>query len=135
MARQKKQLANLENGKATRFTGETAAANGKKGQKKSTEARRQIKSARQIMNSWGGKKADSPEFKKLVEKAGIGDDTGRGVLLAAMIVHGAKKGDKGLLQMAFDLMGDNKPEETPDDGFLAALNSTAVEVWDGEGNV
>lgn len=134
MARTKKQLDNLEKGKATRFApGDTQ---GKKAASKlGNEKKRQIRSARQIMNEWGGKSVDNPTFKSLIKTAGLSDDTGRGLLLAASIVHGVKKGDKALINMAFEYMGENKPEAAPDDGFVEALKAAASEAWDGEGDI
>lgn len=111
----KKQLDNLKNGRATRFrSGEEAARNGKKGGQASGEARRRLKSFRELDEDFTSDKERLDMLEALKAKA--------------------KRGNVKAFEVYRDTMGMNPKESAgqtqyEDDGFTDAIKRSAGEVW------
>ena len=119
MPTEKQRRANAQSGKATRFrSGDEAAKNGKKGGKASGEARRKLKSFREL----------DTEFTT---------DEERREMLETLKLK-ARRGNLKAFEIYRDTMGMNPKDQTAitteyaDDGLTGALEKTAAKVWKDE---
>ena len=98
---------NLENGKPYRFTsGDMAAKNGSKGGK----ARAAKKTVADYLKKWADSEV-SEKNKKALEALGLSEEATNRTLLVVPLIQKASKGDTKALQMALELLGEDKKKE------------------------
>ena len=101
---------NLENGKPYRFTsGEVAAKNGSKGGK----AAHAKKTVADYLKQWADSEVSevSEKDKKALEALGLSEEATNRTLLVVPLIQKASKGDVKALQMALELLGEDKKKE------------------------
>ena len=128
-------LANLKKGKKTQFNGETAGKAGKKGANASNEKQRQNKTIKELARIINNAPARD-SAKEQLAKLGLADeDMTNAALIAAAVFRAAFEGDMKAVDKWESYVEDKQNESQDDDGFLAALNGKAAEVWaDGDDN-
>ena len=98
---------NLENGKPYRFTsGEVAAKNGSKGGK----AAHAKKTVADYLKQWADSEV-SEKNKKALEALGLSEEATNRTLLVVPLIKKASSGDTKALQMALELLGEDKKKE------------------------
>lgn len=127
-------LANLKKGKKTQFNGETAAKAGKKGAAVSNPVQKQNKTIQQFAKIINSSPAQSG--REVLQKLGIKEeDMTNAALIAAAVFRAAFEGDMKAVEKWESYVNEGKEESKDDDGFLAALNGKAAEIWaDGDDN-
>lgn len=130
-----------------------ARENGRKGGIKSGEVRRRKKSMRTAMKELLSLDVADVNVKGVLESLGVTPDN-QNALLMAVLVKGIRNGDPNILKAVASISGEDndtervklqkkqaalqekklsgEAEQTPDDGFLAALDGSAVEDWNDE---
>lgn len=130
-----------------------ARENGRKGGIKSGEVRRRKKSMRTAMKELLSLDVADVNVKGVLESLGVTPDN-QNALLMAVLVKGIRNGDPNILKAVASISGEDndtervklqkkqvalqekklsgEEEQTPDDGFLAALDGSAVEDWKNE---
>ena len=99
---------NLENGKPYRFTsGEVAAKNGSKGGK----AAHAKKTVADYLKQWADGEVSSEKNKNALEALGLSEEATNRTLLVVPLIQKASKGDTKALQMALELLGEDKKKE------------------------
>ena len=99
---------NLENGKPYRFTsGEVAAKNGSKGGK----AAHAKKTVADYLKQWADGEVSSEKNKNALEALGLSEEATNRTLLVVPLIQKAIKGDAKALQMALELLGEDKKKE------------------------
>ena len=99
---------NLENGKPYRFTsGEVAAKNGSKGGK----AAHAKKTVADYLKQWADGEVSSEKNKNALEALGLSEEATNRTLLVVPLIQKAIKGDTKALQMALELLGEDKKKE------------------------
>lgn len=99
---------NLENGKPYRFTsGEVAAKNGSKGGK----AAHAKKTVAEYLRKWADGEVVSEKNKNALEALGLSEEATNRTLLVVPLIQKAIKGDTKALQMALELLGEDKKKE------------------------
>lgn len=146
----KKNLA--EHGKATQFNGRTAAEAGRKGGTVTGERKRKKFAFRNNLKMLLALPiSDSPEMKKVLKKMGLNPDDEYNwemLMTIAVLQKAVVQKDLNAVQMILENMGEDpytireekrvKMEQkvtdriTNSDGFLAAMNGTAKEVFDDD---
>lgn len=98
---------NLENGKPYRFTsGEMAAKNGAKGGR----AKAAKKTVAEYLRKWADGEV-SEKNKKALEAWGLSEEATNRTLLVVPLIKKASSGDTKALQMALELLGEDKKKE------------------------
>ena len=98
---------NLENGKPYRFTsGEMAAKNGSKGGR----AKAAKKTVADYLKKWADGEV-SEKNKKALEALGLSEEATNRTLLVVPLIKKASSGDTKALQMALELLGEDKKKE------------------------
>lgn len=130
-----------------------ARENGRKGGIKSGEVRRRKKSMRTAMKELLSLDVADVNVKGVLESLGVTPDN-QNALLMAVLVKGIRNGDPNILKAVASISGEDndtervklqkkqvalqekklsgEEEQTPDDGFLSALDGSAAEDWNGE---
>lgn len=99
---------NLENGKPYRFTsGDMAAKNGSKGGK----ARAAKKTVADYLKKWADGEVLDKKNKEALRALGLSEEATNRTLLVVPLIHKASKGDTKALQMALELLGEDKKKE------------------------
>lgn len=131
-----------------------ARENGRKGGKKSGEARRRKKALKSLMNDLLSSGIVNDDIYNMTVDMGFGADPTYGAAVVAAMVRQAALGDTKAFNAIVDLIGEGssrervklqkkqvalqekklsgEEEQTPDDGFLAALDGSAAEDWNDE---
>lgn len=132
---------------------EEAERNGRKGGIKSGEVRRRKKSMRTAMKELLSLDVADVNVKGVLESLGVTPDN-QNALLMAVLVKGIRNGDPNILKAVASISGEDndtervklqkkqaalqekklsgEEEQSPDDGFLAALDGSAAEDWNDE---
>lgn len=132
---------------------EEAERNGRKGGIKSGEVRRRKKSMRTAMKELLSLDVADVKVKGVLESLGVTPDN-QNALLMAVLVKGIRNGDPNTLKAVAAIAGEDndaervklqkkqvelqerklagEEEQTPDDGFLSALDGSAAEDWKNE---
>lgn len=98
---------NLENGKPYRFTsGEVAAKNGSKGGK----AAHAKKTVADYLKKWADSEV-SEKDKKALQTLGLSEEATNRTLLVIPLIKKITQGDTKALQMALELLGEDKKKE------------------------
>lgn len=97
---------NLVKGKATQFNGETAAIAGAKG----ARAKAAKKTVAEYLKKWADGEV-SEKNKKALEALGLSEEATNRTLLVVPLIQKASKGDTKALQMALELLGEDKKKE------------------------
>lgn len=129
-------LANLKKGKKNQFqSGDKAAKAGKIGGIKSGESKRAKKSIRELAKIINNAPVRD-SAKEQLAKLGLDDeDMTNAALIAAAVFRAAFEGDMKAVDKWESYVEDKREEVQDDDGFLAALNGKAAEIWaDGDDN-
>lgn len=130
-----------------------ARENGRKGGIKSGEVRRRKKSMRTAMKELLSLDVADVNVKGVLESLGVTPDN-QNALLMAVLVKGIRNGDPNILKAVASISGEDndtervklqkkqvalqekklsgEEEQTPDDGFLSALDGSAAEDWNDE---
>lgn len=130
-----------------------ARENGRKGGIKSGEVRRRKKSMRTAMKELLSLDVADVNVKGVLESLGVTPDN-QNALLMAVLVKGIRDGDPNILKAVASISGEDndtervklqkkqvalqekklsgEEEQTPDDGFLSALDGSAAEDWNDE---
>lgn len=116
MAQTAAQLANLENGKATQFTGENAAIYGAKGGKAGAESKRARKTLRAELEELLAMHARDPKTGKESEKT-----FQEAITLA--LVKKALKGDAKAYELIRDTIGEKPTEKIA----LAEIDQSTID--------
>ena len=99
---------NLENGKPYRFTsGEVAAKNGSKGGK----ARAAKKTVAEYLQKWADSEVSGEKNKKALQALGLSEEATNRTLLVIPLIKKITQGDTKALQMALELLGEDKKKE------------------------
>ena len=131
-----------------------ARENGRKGGKKSGETRRRKKALKSLMNDLLSSGIVNDDIYNMTVDMGFGADTTYGAAVVAAMVRQAALGDTKAFNAIVDLIGEGssgervklqkkqaalqekklsgEDEQSPDDGFLAALDGSAAEDWNDE---
>lgn len=131
-----------------------ARENGRKGGKKSGETRRRKKALKSLMNDLLSSGIVNDDIYNMTVDMGIGTDPTYGAAVVAAMVRQAALGDTKAFNAIVDLIGEGssgervklqkkqvalqekklsgEEEQTQDDGFLSALDGSAVEDWNDE---
>lgn len=131
-----------------------ARENGRKGGKKSGETRRRKKALKSLMNDLLSSGIVNDDIYNMTVDMGFGADLTYGAAVVAAMVRQAALGDTKAFNAIVDLIGEGssgervklqkkqvalqekklsgEEEQTPDDGFLAALDGSAAEDWNDE---
>lgn len=131
-----------------------ARENGRKGGKKSGETRRRKKALKSLMNDLLSSGIVNDDIYNMTVDMGIGADPTYGAAVVAAMVRQAALGDTKAFNAIVDLIGEGssgervklqkkqaalqekklsgEEEQTPDDGFLSALDGSAAEDWNDE---
>ena len=131
-----------------------ARENGRKGGKKSGETRRRKKALKSLMNDLLSSGIVNDDIYNMTVDMGFGADTTYGAAVVAAMVRQAALGDTKAFNAIVDLIGEGssgervklqkkqaalqekklsgEEEQSPDDGFLAALDGSAAEDWNDE---
>lgn len=128
-----------------------ARENGRKGGKKSGESRRRKKALKSLMNDLLSSDIVNDDIYNNTVDMGFGTDPTYGAAVVAAMVRQAALGDTKAFNAIVDLIGEGssgervklqkkqvalqekklsgEEEQSPDDGFLSALNGSAKEDW------
>ena len=99
---------NLENGKPYRFTsGDMAAKNGSKGGK----ARAAKKTVAEYLRKWADSEVSGEKNKKALQALGLSEEATNRTLLVIPLIKKITQGDTKALQMALELLGEDKKKE------------------------
>lgn len=131
-----------------------ARENGRKGGKKSGETRRRKKALKSLMNDLLSSGIVNDDIYNMTVDMGFGADPAYGAAVVAAMVRQAALGDTKAFNAIVDLIGEGssgervklqkkqaalqekklsgEEEQSPDDGFLAALDGSAAEDWNDE---
>lgn len=131
-----------------------ARENGRKGGKKSGETRRRKKALKSLMNDLLSSGIVNDDIYNMTADMGFGADPTYGAAVVAAMVRQAALGDTKAFNAIVDLIGEGssgervklqkkqvalqekklsgEEEQSPDDGFLAALDGSAAEDWNDE---
>lgn len=85
-------------------------ANSSKGGIKSGQARRQKKTVAEYLRKWADGEV-SEKNKKALEALGLSEEATNRTLLVVPLIQKASKGDTKALQMALELLGEDKKKE------------------------
>lgn len=133
---------------------EEAERNGRKGGIKSGETRRRKKALKSLMNDLLSSDIVNDDIYNSTVDMGFGTDPTYGAAVVAAMVRQAALGDTKAFNAIVDLIGEGssgervklqkkqvelqerklagEEEQTPDDGFLSALDGSAAEDWNNE---
>lgn len=128
-----------------------ARENGRKGGIKSGETRRRKKALKSLMNELLSSDIVNDDIYNTTVDMGFGTDPTYGAAVVAAMVRQAALGDTKAFNAIVDLIGEGssgervklqkkqvalqekkfsgEEEQTPDDGFIAALDGSAQEDW------
>ena len=128
-----------------------ARENGRKGGRKSGETRRRKKALKSLMNELLSSDIVNDDIYNTTVDMGFGTDPTYGAAVVAAMVRQAALGDTKAFNAIVDLVGEGssgervklqrkqvalqekklsgEEEQSPDDGFLAALDGSAQEDW------
>ena len=128
-----------------------ARENGRKGGKKSGETRRRKKALKSLMNELLSSDIVNDDIYNTTVDMGFGTDPTYGAAVVAAMVRQAALGDTKAFNAIVDLIGEGssgervklqkkqvalqekklsgEEEQSPDDGFIAALDGSAQEDW------
>lgn len=128
-----------------------ARENGRKGGKKSGESRRRKKALKSLMNELLSSDIVNDDIYNTTVDMGFGTDPTYGAAVVAAMVRQAALGDTKAFNAIVDLIGEGssgervklqrkqvalqekklsgEEEQSPDDGFIAALDGSAQEDW------
>lgn len=131
-----------------------ARENGRKGGKKSGETRRRKKALKSLMNDLLSSGIVNDDIYNMTADMGFEADPTYGAAVVAAMVRQAALGDTKAFNAIVDLIGEGssgervklqkkqvalqekklsgEEEQSPDDGFLAALDGFAAEDWNDE---
>ncbi len=131
-----------------------ARENGRKGGIKSGETRRRKKALKSLMNDLLSSDIVNDDIYNTTVDMGFGTDPTYGAAVVAAMVRQAALGDTKAFNAIVDLIGEGssgervklqkkqvalqekklsgEEEQTPDDGFLSALDGSAAEDWNDE---
>ena len=131
-----------------------ARENGRKGGRKSGETRRRKKALKSLMNDLLSSGIVNDDIYNSTVDMGFGTDPTYGAAVVAAMVRQAALGDTKAFNAIVDLIGEGssgervklqkkqvalqekklsgEEEQTPDDGFLSALDGSAAEDWNDE---
>jgi hypothetical protein len=131
-----------------------ARENGRKGGIKSGETRRRKKALKSLMNDLLSSDIVNDDIYNSTVDMGFGTDPTYGAAVVAAMVRQAALGDTKAFNAIVDLIGEGssgervklqkkqvelqerklagEEEQTPDDGFLSALDGSAAEDWNDE---
>lgn len=83
----------------------------KKGGIRSGQVRRQKKTVAEYLRKWADGEVVSEKDKKALEAFGLSEEATNRTLLVVPLIHKASKGDTKALQMALELLGEDKKKE------------------------
>ena len=131
-----------------------ARENGRKGGIKSGETRRRKKALKSLMNDLLSSEIVNDDIYNSTVDMGFGTNPTYGAAVVAAMVRQAALGDTKAFNAIVDLIGEGSSgervklqkkqvelqerklagaeEQTPDDGFLSALDGSAAEDWNNE---
>jgi hypothetical protein len=99
---------NLENGKKTQFkSGEAAARNGSKGGK-ATKAKRTVAD---YLKKWADSEVSDKKQKEMLKALGLDEEATNRTLLVIPLIKKITQGDTKALQMAIELLGEDKKKD------------------------
>lgn len=103
---------NLKKGKATQFkSGEQAASNGAKGGRKSQQVQKQKKTVADYLKKWADSEVSDEKAKKSLQALGLDDEATNRTLLVVPLIKKITQGDTKALQMAIELLGEDKKKD------------------------
>lgn len=136
------------------LSSEEAKRRGSKGGKASVETRRRKKALKSLMNDLLSSDIVNDDIYNSTVDMGFGADPTYGAAVVAAMVRQAALGDTKAFNAIVDLIGEGssgervklqkkqaalqekklsgEAEQTPDDGFLSALDGSAAEDWNDE---
>ena len=136
------------------LSSEEAKRRGSKGGKASVETRRRKKALKSLMNDLLSSDIVNDDIYNSTVDMGFGADPTYGAAVVAAMVRQAALGDTKAFNAIVDLIGEGssgervklqkkqvalqekklsgEAEQTPDDGFLSALDGSAQEDWNDE---
>lgn len=136
------------------LSSEEAKRRGSKGGKASVETRRRKKALKSLMNDLLSSDIVNDDIYNSTVDMGFGADPTYGAAVVAAMVRQAALGDTKAFNAIVDLIGEGssgervklqkkqvalqekklsgEEEQTPDDGFLSALDGSAAEDWNDE---
>lgn len=128
--------------KGNRFTKENAAEMGSKGGKASVEARRKKKSEKERFATLINLPLHKGAVKDIDTLRNFAALDGKNITvadaIAIRVIQSALRGDKASAKLIYSLLGEANPmpseasSEMEDDGFVDALNGSAVKDWGDE---